>query len=296
MSDNLDIPDNSRGYSNGNTTDNTASELKYAQILDGCVDCVITINERGTIDFFNASSEKMWGYHRSEVIGKNVKMLMGTEHSIQHDTYLSNYTETRVAKVIGSGRDLEAQTKDGHRVPILLTLSEAKLDNGKSIFTAFIKDLTAQKELERQSQQQMEEIRANEEELRQNMEELSATQEKQEQLTSQLQKAQGESEAQFKAIDGAFAFIEFDTEGNIINANAIFLTTIGYSLAEIKGRHHRLFVTQEYAQSLAYQEFWINLRKGKTNTGQFQRLDKNGNTVWLDASYAPIIDKNGSVI
>ena len=150
--------------------------------------------------------------------------------------------------------------------------------------------------METYSQQQTEELRAGEEEMRQNMEELAATQEKQQQLTSQLQQAQAESQAQFHAINAAYAFIEFDVEGNIINANAIFLTTMGYSLAEIKGRHHRLFVAQEYAQSLAYQEFWTNLRNGKINTTQFPRVTKNGNTVWLEASYSPVMNEDGEVI
>jgi PAS domain S-box-containing protein len=83
----------------------------------------------------------MWGYHRSEIIGQNVKMLMGSEHSPQHDQYLHNYQNTGIAKVIGSGRNVEALRKDKIRVLILLTLSEAKITENESVFTAFIKDL-----------------------------------------------------------------------------------------------------------------------------------------------------------
>ncbi len=114
---------------------------QYEQILEGCVDSVISIDEKGIISFFNSSAQKLFGYHLKEVLGQNVKMLMPTEHSIKHDNYLSNYNTTKVAKVIGSGRKVEALTKKGKKVPILLTLSEAKLENGASVFTAFIKSL-----------------------------------------------------------------------------------------------------------------------------------------------------------
>ncbi|SFB71747.1 PAS domain S-box-containing protein [Flexibacter flexilis DSM 6793] len=114
---------------------------KYEQILEGCADAVVMIDQIGTILFFNASAESLWGYQRQEVIGQNVRMLMGTEHSIKHDSYLQNYHRTGQAKVIGKGRKVDALRKDGSSVPILLTLSEAKISDNESIFTSFIKDL-----------------------------------------------------------------------------------------------------------------------------------------------------------
>ncbi len=114
---------------------------KYEQILEGCADAVVMINGKGIISFFNASAESLWGYDRADVMGKNVKMLMDTDHSKKHDSYLSNYHKTGVAKVIGSGRNVDALRTDGTKVPILLTLSEAKISETESVYTAFIKDL-----------------------------------------------------------------------------------------------------------------------------------------------------------
>jgi PAS domain S-box-containing protein len=125
----------------------TQTVQQYEQILEGCVDAVISINETGIISFFNASAEKLFGYQREEVIGQNVKMLMPTEHSTNHDTYLSNYGSTHIPKVIGSGRKVEALTKKGVKIPILLTLSEAKIDENTSVFTAFIKNLKEMRNL-----------------------------------------------------------------------------------------------------------------------------------------------------
>ncbi|TAE19439.1 MAG: PAS domain S-box protein [Bacteroidetes bacterium] len=268
---------------------------KFTQILEGCADSVIIIDDKGTISFFNQTAERMWGYSREEMIGKNVKVLMPQERAIEHDTYLHNYKQTHQAKVIGKGREETAQRKDGSKFPILLTISEAKIATG-SVFTAFIKDISDEVEMRMRSKQQMEELQATEEEMRQNMEELQATQERQHQLTLQLQKAQAETQAQFRAINAAYAFIEFDVEGYVINANPIFLDAMGYLLSEIQGRHHRLFVTQEYAQSTAYQDFWADLRNGRSRTELFQRVARGGNIVWLDASYTPVFDEDGKVI
>ncbi len=74
-------------------------------------------------------AERQFQYHRSGVIGKNVKMLMPQLHARQHDNYLSNYLTTRQAKVIGIGRELDALRKDGTEFPILLTTSESRMGN-----------------------------------------------------------------------------------------------------------------------------------------------------------------------
>ncbi len=101
---------------------------------------------------------------------------------------------------------------------------------------------------------------------------------------------------QLDAINNAFAFIEFDTQGNILTANDIFLGAMGYRLDEIKGKHHSLFVDATYARSSEYKKFWNDLRGGNSQSGEFERNDKNGNIVWLLASYTPVADNKGNVV
>ena len=120
---------------------------KHRSILEGCVDAVVTINQYGIIEFFNKAAENLFEYDRNEVLNKNVKMLMPSVHSVHHDNYLSRYLETKIPKVIGNGREVELQTKSGKKVPILLTLSQAVINN-EYIFTAFIKDYTEKKRVE----------------------------------------------------------------------------------------------------------------------------------------------------
>lgn len=98
---------------------------------------------------------------------------------------------------------------------------------------------------------------------------------------------------QVSAINKSQAVIEFDLDGTVRTANALFLDALGYSLAEIVGRHHRMFVESAYAGTSAYEDFWSNLRSGRYQSGQFKRLAKDGRPVWIEASYNPILDLNG---
>ena len=98
--------------------------------------------------------------------------------------------------------------------------------------------------------------------------------------------------AQIAAIHRAMAVIEFDMNGKILDANENFLSLLGYSLQEIKGQHHSLFVSEHERQSVEYQAFWQNLRQGKYDAGQYRRFGKNAREVWIQASYNPILDMN----
>lgn len=101
--------------------------------------------------------------------------------------------------------------------------------------------------------------------------------------------------AQVKAVSRSMAIIEFDTKGNILEANDNFLETMGYSAAELKGQHHRLFCSQELANSETYRQLWQRLNHGEFVSGTFERVNKQGDTVWLDATYNPIFDTQGKL-
>ena len=98
---------------------------------------------------------------------------------------------------------------------------------------------------------------------------------------------------QIAAIGKSQAIIEFQMDGTVIRANDNFLKAMGYSLDEIKGRHHSMFVDEEDRRGAAYKEFWTNLNKGEYQQGEFRRVAKGGREVWLQASYNPILDLNG---
>lgn len=140
------------------------------------------------------------------------------------------------------------------------------------------------------SQQMTEEMRAQEEEMRQNMEELQATQE-------EMERSQKENNERLIAIEkSGMSYIEFTPNGDIITADDTFIELFGYkSVDEIKGRHHRIFVGDEYANSEEYQTFWGNLRAGKIQNGIFERYGKNGKKINIKGSYTVLRNNNGEI-
>lgn len=98
---------------------------------------------------------------------------------------------------------------------------------------------------------------------------------------------------QIQAIGKSQAVIEFNLDGTIINANDNFLSAVGYTLDEVKGRHHSIFVEHEYKSSPEYRHFWEKLNRGEYDAGEYKRLGKGGKEIWIQASYNPIIDLNG---
>ena len=101
---------------------------------------------------------------------------------------------------------------------------------------------------------------------------------------------------QIEAIGKSQAVIEFDINGIIESANDNFLNALGYSMDEIKGQHHSLFVELSYKNSPEYKAFWKNLASGKFETGEYKRIGKGGREIWIQASYNPIMDLNGKPI
>ncbi|GAA3394850.1 PAS domain S-box protein [Cryptosporangium minutisporangium] len=102
-----------------------------------------------------------------------------------------------------------------------------------------------------------------------------------------------EYEGKVNAISRAQAVIEFDLDGNVLTANENFLDTMGYTLEEIVGQHHRMFVDDAQARGSAYRIFWQKLAHGEFESGEFKRYGKDGKEVWLQASYNPIFDLEG---
>ena len=99
-----------------------------------------------------------------------------------------------------------------------------------------------------------------------------------------------------EALERSTAIISFELDGTIIDANENFLATTGYKLRDIKGKHHRVFCSPEFADSSGYRDFWKQLNRGEYVQGLFERRDAKGNVLWLEASYNPIMNKNGKLI
>jgi PAS domain S-box-containing protein len=123
------------------------SNARLKAVVDTAVDGVILIDALGRILEFNPACENLFKYHAHEVIGHNVKMLMPSSYRVEHDGYIRNFLETGERKIIGIGRDVLGQRKDGSTFPMGLSVGEAKQE-GESIFVGIIHDLTERKRTE----------------------------------------------------------------------------------------------------------------------------------------------------
>jgi methyl-accepting chemotaxis protein len=100
-------------------------------------------------------------------------------------------------------------------------------------------------------------------------------------------------EGKMNAVERVQAVIEFDLQGRVLRANDNFLNTFGYKAEDVVGNHHRMFCDPQYARSPEYLAFWERLARGEFNAGEFRRLGRNGEDIWIQASYNPIFDVEG---
>jgi two-component system sensor kinase FixL len=125
----------------------TASRLRA--VVDTAVEGIITIDQRGSIESINPAGCRLFGYYSTEVIGRNVKMLMPEPYQSQHDEYLGAYMRTGRAKIIGIGREVVGLRKDGATFPLDLSVSEFQVA-GQRMFTGIVRDITERRRLERE--------------------------------------------------------------------------------------------------------------------------------------------------
>lgn len=125
----------------------TVSEARLASMLDTAVDGIVVINERGQILTFNKACEALFGYAAGEVIGRNVKCIMPARYADHHDGYLTNYLSTGERRIIGIGREVEGQHKDGTIFPVELSVGEAQTPDGRQ-FIGILRDLRTRNEAE----------------------------------------------------------------------------------------------------------------------------------------------------
>lgn len=123
-------------------------EVRLGAILDNVLEGIVTIHEDGIVESFNRSAEQIFDYDASEVIGRNVSMLTPEPHRGNHDRYIANYLQTGVAKIIGIGREVEGQRRDGSTFPMELGINEMWVGD-KRMFTAVVRDITERKRLDK---------------------------------------------------------------------------------------------------------------------------------------------------
>jgi two-component system sensor kinase FixL len=146
-----------RGFAAGSTQELRTREAHLQSILDTVPDAMVVIDERGIVHSFSAAAERQFGYVTDEVVGKNVKMLMPSPYREGHDGYLERYLRTGERRIIGIGRVVVGERKDGSTFPMELAVGEMK-SGGARFFTGFIRDLTSRQQTEARLQELQSEL------------------------------------------------------------------------------------------------------------------------------------------
>jgi two-component system sensor kinase FixL len=133
----------------GTSSGSSDTEKRLRAILQTAVEGIITIDERGLVESMNPAAEKIFGYQAEEVVGKNVGMLMPAPYRAEHDGYVTNYLRSGQAKIIGIGREVVGQRKDGTVFPMDLAVSEVRLAE-RRLFTGILRDITERRRLEQE--------------------------------------------------------------------------------------------------------------------------------------------------
>ena len=111
-----------------------------------------------------------------------------------------------------------------------------------------------------------------------------------------VEKKQSDNQGLVSALNKVQAVIEFKLDGTILTANQNFLKALGYSLEEIRGKHHRIFCDPEYVKTEEYTNLWKKLASGSHEVGEFNRFTKDGKEIWINASYNPVLNSEGKPV
>jgi PAS domain S-box-containing protein len=130
-----------------------ASEARWRAVVESAVDGIVVIDEQGRVESINPAAERLFGYAETAVVGRNVSMLMPSPYREEHDGYLSRYVDTGSAKIIGIGREVSGQKKDGSTFPLHLSVGEVTTASGRR-FTGILHDLSARVRMEEQLREQ----------------------------------------------------------------------------------------------------------------------------------------------
>ncbi len=130
-----------------------------AAILENAVDAIINITPRGLVDSVNPAAEQMFGFSSAELLGKNIKILMPSPYQEEHDGYLENYLASGIRKIIGIGREVLGQRKDGSTFPMHLAVSEIKVGD-RHLFTGIVRDISDLKQAEKELAEANEQLEA----------------------------------------------------------------------------------------------------------------------------------------
>jgi PAS domain S-box-containing protein len=256
---------------------------KYQSIFETVLDGIIVINESGIIEDLNPSACQLFGYTPDELIGKNVSVLMQSPDREQHDEYINRYQETRQAKIIGIGREVEGLKKDGTTFPFRLAVSEYH-SFGNVFYTGIIHDLTNQKAHENFIREYSEKLEL---EVEQRTEQLKNENE----LKKQAEAALMESQKLYEVIAENFpngTISVLDRDFTIVFIEGSELKSMGYSTQNLMGKSYMELLPEDVRETV--KDNLAQVMQGEKLTFQF---NQNGRA--YRARCVPLFNSEGVV-
>ena len=234
----------------------TDTERRLRAILETAVEGIITIDERGRIESLNPAAAKMFGYEPHEIIGRNVKVLMPAPYREEHDGYLSNYRRTGRAQIIGIGREVMGQRREGDTFPMELSVAEVRMAQGRC-FVGFVRDIGARKQSERRMVSALKEVT-----------DIKA------------------------ALDEHSIVAVTDAAGRITRVNDKFCAISKYSRDELIGQDHRIINSGHHSRDF-FRDLWRTIARGKVWRGEIKNRAKDGSFYWVDTTIFPLLNEAG---
>lgn len=235
-----------------------ASETRLSTILDTAVDGIVTINTTGEMIACNDAVEKLFGWTKAEMKGKNISLLMPEPDSSNHLYYLKNYQATGEAKIIGEGRDLDAMRKDGSTFPIRLAIGEVKLAN-ETLYVGFITDLSHRKAIE------------------------EAVRQKDQQIQSMMNN-----------IPGVTFRVSLAGEWNILLISDAALQMTGWPASDFVSGQQRFSPLIHHDDIARVRPIVVKaIKRLESFEVEFRITDRSGHEKWISAFASPLLNKDG---
>ncbi len=247
------------------------SQAKTQMIFDNVVDAIVTIDSNGIIELWNPAAEVLFGYSNSEAVGQNIKMIMYSDDSREHDNYLKRYMETGQRHIIGKTREVMGMHKSGKKFPVELRIEEGKLGN-ETKFVGVLRDITDKRKIEEEMDQRIEQLK---------------------EINKKAETSKKEMQTLIDGVKEVSLYVEYDKNRKIIDISNNFLKLLNTKKEDMLGVKQGAFETDPEKQK-EFEKLWSDLAQGKTRK-IVQHILANEKNLYFSEVYIPITDDQGNI-
>ncbi|OGG98335.1 MAG: hypothetical protein A2508_02000 [Candidatus Lambdaproteobacteria bacterium RIFOXYD12_FULL_49_8] len=260
-------------------------EMQMTAVMATAIEAIVIMDQKGAVSLVNPAFEKLFGFPASQIVGRNINVIMPEEHSALHNRYIAKYLETGIGNVVGFTREMEAVNADGEHIPISLSVSEFSL-RGVHYLTATIQDITERKRAEKELKEARDQLEVR---VQQRTDELNNK-------VKEHIKALNELALAAKVFENTSEAILITNKNNqIVDANRAHHEITGYSREEILGLNPSVFQSGRHGEGF-YQNMWSQLETEGSWSGEIWDRKKTGEIYPKWSTINKISDSRGEVV